>query len=129
MWGTVYLWKNCVPKIWKVSAWNLKICESLNFWIYALYFILLNKVKSLFSLGPSFMLCPESEGEQNSKHLVPGKGFWPRFYIMVLGMTGCLIEFFSNIQTNIGHGSPEIKQWDRFFLRWTWSFNRDFLNQ
>ena len=22
--------------------------------------------------------------------------------------------------------SPEIKQYDRFFLRWTWSFKKDF---
>ena len=26
-------------------------------------------------------------------------------------------------------GGPEIKQYDRFFLRWTWSFNRDFLEK
>ena len=24
------------------------------------------------------------------------------------------------------HGSPEIKQYNHFFLRWTWSINRDF---
>ena len=26
-------------------------------------------------------------------------------------------------------GSPEIKKYDRIFLRWTWSFNRDFLEK
>ena len=29
----------------------------------------------------------------------------------------------------MGHGSPEIKQYDQFFLKWTWLFDRDFLKK
>ena len=42
------------------------------------------------------------------------------------------IHPFVGSETNspkIGRGSPEIKQYDRFFMRWTWSFNRDFLKK
>ena len=50
--------------------------------------------------------------------------------------TGCLIETFSKHPDQVvkwrpkfGHGSPEIKQYNQSFLRWTQSFNRDFLEK
>ena len=50
--------------------------------------------------------------------------------------TGRLIETFSKYpdqavyqRRKIGPGSPEIKQSDQFFLRWTWSFKRDILEK
>ena len=46
--------------------------------------------------------------------------------------TGRLIEIFFKYpdqSPKIGPGSPEIKQYDLIFLRWTWAFHRDSLKK
>ena len=46
--------------------------------------------------------------------------------------SGHLIETFSKIQTRTFNRDSRLvhkKQDDHFFLRWTWSFNRDFLEK